>query len=291
MRVYLLLAVALGSGCGGEVGLGNLTPTDLPTDPTVGSPVPSTPPPVPTDAAPPVAVCSASKNELVPFHETVDFIGSGSYDPNDLELVEFRWQLIDQPEGSSVAMPDGEAQRNDFTTDQLGVYLAELVVVNAAGVESPPCEVSVSATAPESLWIELWWDEPGDDMDLHLLAPGGTLNDDFTDCFYGNCRAARPPLDWGVPGFADDNPILDQDDQNGVGPENINLLSPEPGLYTVAVRDWGTNPGIPSTSVTTNVWVNGNLAWTGTKVVAGDPQEPFLVAEIDWPTGIVRGLL
>lgn len=291
MRTRLLFALAIGVGCNGEVGLGNLTPTaELPTNQPVVSPVPGLPP-APTNALPPVAVCSASKAHVVPFHETVDFIGSESYDPNGLEITEFRWELIEQPEGSSVEMPNGSSERTDFTADQLGQYLANLTVVNSAGLESPPCEVAFDATAPESLWIELWWDKAGDDMDLHLLSPGGTLNDEFTDCYYGNCRAARPPLDWGVEGFADDNPILDQDDQLGVGPENINLLSPEEGVYTVAVRDWGNNPGIASTSVTANVWVNGNLAWTGTKVVAGDPQQPFVFAEIAWPTGIVTSLL
>lgn len=291
MRVFLLFAVTLGSGCGGEVSLGNLTPTDLPTDSPTDSPVPSQPPTVPTEAAPPVAVCGVSKAEVVPFHESVDFIGSDSYDPNGLPITAYHWRLIATPMGSSVEMPDGGAERTEFTTDQLGEYVAQLTVVNSAGLESDPCVVAVDASAPESLWIELWWDKPGDDMDLHLLSPGGAFMDEFTDCYYGTCRVERPPLDWGIPNFDDDNPILDQDDQTGVGPENINLLSPQNGVYTVLVRDWGNNPGIASTSVTANVWVNGLLAWTGTKVIAGDPQQPIEFAEVDWPTGVVTSLL
>ena len=135
----------------------------------------------------PVAVCSVSPDVVRPITDTASFLGSESYDPAGLEL-EYDWKLVDRPVGSTANMPTGSgADRHGFTADLAGEYVAELIVTNSGGVASTPCEAVLTAEPVEALWVEMFWEHAGDDMDLHLLAPGGALETD-TDCYFANCK-------------------------------------------------------------------------------------------------------
>jgi hypothetical protein len=110
------------------------------------------------------------------------------------------------------------------------------------------------------LHVELAWDDPSNDQDLHMVH--ANANDALcveTDCYFGNCNEDDfdPPV-W----FSEDpprsgaNPHLDIDDTDGLGPENINITNPKPGTYRIYVHYYsGTNP----TRNTVKLWLDDIL--------------------------------
>ncbi|MCB9765431.1 MAG: choice-of-anchor D domain-containing protein [Alphaproteobacteria bacterium] len=237
----------------------------------------------------PVAICSATPNPVSVFYQRANFIGEDSYDPAGLILTDYDWRLVSRPSGSAANMPSGQTSRpnrNGFQTDMVGTYIAELVVTNELGVSSEPCLVELDAEPSQDLWVEMYWVHSGDDMDLHLLKPGGQLTT-MGDCYYGNCTGRG--LDWGQSGVSSDNPTLDIDDIPGTGPENINIASPETGTFTVYVHDYPGSTYQASNDVTVNIYLGGVLVWTDTRAISGENNYvPF--AEIVWPDQIVNGL-
>lgn len=225
----------------------------------------------PVDPDAPVAQCDVTPDKVRPIIETARWIGSESTDPNGEAIIDYTWTLVDRPSGSAAMMPGGtSADRNGFETDLAGDYVGQLVVTNESGVESPPCEVTLTAEPVEALWVEMFWENSGDDMDLHLLAPGGTLKTD-TDCYYMNCTPSfGGGLDWGVAGETYDNPTLDLDDINLTGPENINIESPEDATYTVIVHDHTSQTFTAGNAVTVNVRLDGELVWSDTRIIVGE---------------------
>jgi hypothetical protein len=220
--------------------------------------------------------------------ETATWFGSESYSPSGEPITEFRWTLIDQPDGSEATMPGdtSEGDRVGFTADLVGTYVGELVVVNSAGLESAPCIATLEAVTSNSLWVEMWWQEDHDDMDLHLLAPGGALTTS-DDCFYGNCVTSD--LDWGVTGASEDDPSLDLDDIPGTGPENIHIELPADGAYSVYVHDYPDTVYNGENAVTVRVYIDGELLWEATKGISGENDYiPFAVAS--FPDGTVSDL-
>ena len=99
---------------------------------------------------------------------------------------------------------------------------------------SPRQRVNVRASTPpppieeQGLHIRMSWDTDLNDVDMHLLAPGGQFFDCPLDVYFSN----KSP-DWGQPGDLRDDPFLDLDDVDGFGPENLNIEAPVPGVYTL----------------------------------------------------------
>ena len=233
----------------------------------------------------PVAECDVAPNPVRPLLDSADWIGEDSYDPDGLGLT-YDWSLIDQPPGSTATMPFGDANRLGFVPDLAGDYVGRLVVTSAAGVPSEPCIARLNAVPSENLWVEMFWTHSGDDMDLHLLAPGGTLRSD-RDCYYSNC--AYSSLDWGTVGDSSDDPALDLDDISGTGPENINIEAPEDGVFTVVVHDYPGSVYSGGNPVTVNIYLDGILEWTDTRSI--DVEDSYTnFAEINTITGTVTGL-
>jgi len=238
----------------------------------------------------PVAVCGVAPALVHPPFEPATFLGQGSHDPDGHDLVAHRWTLLERPDGSSAALPEpcDTPDCGPFVPDLVGSYTAELTIENEVGF-TDTCTVELQAVPDEGLWVELSWTHDHDDMDLHLLAPGGTPRTD-TDCHYGNCVGPYAELDWGVPGDPDDDPHLDLDDIPGTGPENVNIAAPAPGVYTVFVHDYphtGIYSGINATTV--RVYVHGLLAFTDTRNIAGEDADIYF-AEVAWPSGVVTGM-
>ena len=249
-------------------------------------------PPPPTD---PVAVCDVTPSPVAPPWEAATWIGENSYDPDGEPIVSYNWTLVSSPAGSTVAMHTGGSNRSDFVPVLAGEYVGQLIVSNASGDVSEPCTAILDSIPAQNLWIEMYWEHPDDDMDLHLVAPGGTYNNLYTDCYYANCTPSMSwvyNLDWGNSGYDGDDPSLDLDDIMGAGPENINILDPQTnGTYTVIVHDYqgSTSDVYGANNVTVNIYLNGSLTWTDTRAISGDNTVNEF-AEIDWLTGTVTSL-
>ncbi|MBN1346080.1 MAG: hypothetical protein JXQ73_25560 [Phycisphaerae bacterium] len=137
----------------------------------------------------------------------------------------------------------------------------------------------------------------GADMDLHFMhpsAPGSAtapdldrdgLPDPYFDQPY-DCYWFNPHPDWGILGGAND-PSLDRDDTDGVGPENVNLDAPESGKsYRVAVHYWDDH-GHGNSTATVRIYVDGRLVYEAAGVSL-TKYDLWCVAYIDWPSGEVR---
>jgi hypothetical protein len=238
-----------------------------------------------TPLSQPVAVCSVSPPSVEAIHESATWIGDTSYDA-DGTIVDYSWTLVTAPAGATSTMPPGTANRRNFLPDVAGDYVGELIVTDDSGLVSEPCYATLTATAGEGLWIEMFWTYSGDDMDLHLVNGAGALMSN-QDCYYGNCTTGF--LDWGVRSNPDDDPILDLDDIPGVGPENINISVPANGTYTVYVHDYPGSVYSGRNNVTVNVYEGGFLVWTDTRNINSEGcYEPFV--EISIPGGAVSDL-
>lgn len=232
------------------------------------------------DADKPIAVCSTDPSEIEAISESATLIGDQSYDPNDLAITEAYWTGVLRPNGSQAAVPTVPTTQINipgFVPDLVGTYGFELVVVNEAGVPSDPCYTELEAIPAQDLWVEMFWDHSGDDMDLHLTRAGGDLRTN-ADCYYANCVFNGP--DWG-PGGASGDPSLDLDDIPGTGPENINVDTPEDVTYGVFVHDYPGSSYQSANAVTVNVYLSGVLAWSDTRDISGENSDTHF-ADVDW---------
>jgi len=241
----------------------------------------------------PVAVCSVSPNPVHPPVETATWDGSASYDASGYAITSYTWTLTSQPGGSAAIMPNGGAVIPNFQPDLAGQYVGTLVITNEMGL-SDSCEAILESIPTENLWVEMYWTVEPDDMDLHLIntTAWNSALETNDDCYYANCTPSSwwGSVQWGDPGTQDD-PNLDLDDIYGTGPENINIQQPQPWTYTVVVHDYtgSTSDTYGDNEVTVNVYINGLLQWSDTKIISGDGSyTPF--CHIDWATFTVTSL-
>mgnify|MGYP003663676276 CR=1 FL=1 len=241
----------------------------------------------------PVAVCSVAPNPVHPPIETATWDGSASYDEDGYAIVAYDWSLMSKPVGSAIpAFHVSDALVPDFQPDLAGEYVAKLVVTNELG-ETDTCDVILESIPAEDLWVEMYWTQAPDDMDLHLINSANWVAalETSNDCYYLNCTGGwGGSVEWGIPGD-EDNPSLDLDDIYGTGPENINIEQPQPTIFTVVVHDYtGSTPDTyDANEVTVNIYTNGALQWTDTKLISGDGSyTPF--CHIDWATQLITGL-
>ena len=234
----------------------------------------------------------------------------GSQSGGDGSLISAYEWTVEQPVNSvSSFSPNNAMATPTFVANVVGEYTFKLTVWDEFG--APNCEPAVTVVtvqAAEGIHIELLWTTAGDpdqtnqgpeagaDMDLHFahwLAVGqgsdekGEWNGWFDqpfDCFWFNSSP-----NWGnLDSMIQDDPGLDLDDTDGVGPEILNLSNPEntpspDDRYRVGVHYWsdhGYGPSVPMV----RIYISGTLAYS----VVGPPMKShtmWFVGEISWPDG------
>jgi hypothetical protein len=211
----------------------------------------------------------------------VSLDGSASSDPDGDVPLSFKWTLATKPEGSAATLtPDGEATTG-FTPDLPGTYLVELVVTDAAGLASKPGRVKVNAATSDNLVVELVWDHPVADLDLHLREEGAEL-DSLDDCFGAN----RAP-DFGANGDPDDDPFHAGDKLSGFGPERVVYEDPRNGRFQVAVK-YVSAQGSPEPALTATVRVYlFGVVQSEASLTMTSPGTVWDALVVEWPTGNV----
>ena len=195
---------------------------------------------------------------------TLDGSKSTDSDGESKENLKYLWSFATTPGGISLDIvddsnragsplngdPSNKINRAAFQAKMKGAYTVRLIVINEKGISSVPAECTVEAVSDDDLAVKMLWNNKNSDMDLHLIKPEGEFGDKSSDCYYWNCSpqysGERP--DWGVEGDTKDDPFLDIDNIDGIGPETVTVNKPENGTYKVVVHAYDTSHG-PSTVV------------------------------------------
>lgn len=161
-----------------------------------------------------------------------------------------------------------------------GEQIVKCLWSNEAGTYVLVTRVVTTDCIDADIRVTITWDDQGRDWELHLIKPGGTINDNATDCTWTSCIGSSP--DWGAAGVAEDDPKKDVDNTGTFGPENIFLAMPESGTFTVMVEHWGA--GTPSAGQAI-FNVNGEVSVA--KISGLTSQHVWTAGTIDWPSGAV----
>ncbi len=220
--------------------------------------------------------------------DTVRLDGSASYSPTPgVSIEHYEWRLAVRPQGSTAVLRseassgvelDLASARADLLLDLAGRYEVLLYVVDTRGVRSAaPALLRLRAVPDEDLHVQLVWDHPTADLDLHFVRGRSGLFDHLYDVYFSN----RFP-DW----YAEDpdaNPRLDVDDQGGFGPENVNVVRPRAEIYTVFVHYWDSRTtGDPTVTASLRLFVRGQLAGEFTHSFSAE-ERMWSAVELDWP--------
>lgn len=224
------------------------------------------------DFAYPVAEIDCPNETDPPVFVPLD--GSGSHDPLGHEPLEYKWDLVELADGSQGFLDGDTSSSTALWADVAGDYEVQLTVTNTLGIVSAPARCEIAAIPQDAIHVELTWNTPNADMDLHLA-----LNDALFFETPGDCSYCNPNPDWGGSGTEDD-PSLDLDDESGYGPENINIPEPTAGTYFARVHYFNGH-GDDEVTATAKVYVNGVLAVEESMVMNFD--EVWDVAFINWP--------
>ena len=251
-----------------------------------------------TDGQCPEAIIDIAEGDEVIPQTTLHFGSSRSAATNG-GISRWEWSVI-QPTGSlSQFFPSNTVASPTFDVNVAGTYIFRLKIIDNFGIQScADAERTVIVTSDDAIHVELLWHTPGDpdetdtdsgfgfssgsDVDLHMLHPRafGRYFDYAFDCYWGN-----PLPEWGSFG-PNDNPRLDRDDTDGVGPENLNVAIGESGVrYQVGAHYWN-DWGYGYSLATIRVYVYGLLRdeWSDVKIKGGDMWASHW---IDWPSGAV----
>ncbi|MFZ9886754.1 MAG: choice-of-anchor D domain-containing protein [Myxococcota bacterium] len=208
-------------------------------------------------------------------------------------IAAYRWTLIEKPPESSVQLTQPNAMETGFSfssaggprsgLDVAGTFIIKLEVTdNNGAVSTNDARVILSSVASERLYIQLTWDSPTNDIDLHLKRSADDYCSDES-CYWQNCKPTSfSPPEWdGISGRSAGDPNLDVDDLSGYGPENINVDTPGNGNYQVGVHYFS---GTTDTYATVKIYVNGGLAFEASRELVND-DDFWEVAEVQWQNG------
>jgi hypothetical protein len=198
---------------------------------------------------------------------------------SDTFIERYEWTLERRPLLSTSLVAPANAVRGEVTFDVAGEYVVRLDVYDNTGVRScEPALLPLRVQPKEDLQVQLVWNHPSADLDLHILRAGGQAFDHDGDCYFSN----RTP-NW-YPTQRETNPRLDVDDDRGYGPENANIVKPLPGsTWTVLVHYWNKKTdGDPRVTATVRLFVFGQQAIELSQTFEDD-QVLWHAVEIVWP--------
>lgn len=208
-----------------------------------------------------------------------------------------QWRVVERPAESTVVLlsPSGFTTGFGFNSsgvvrrglDVAGTYVVGLVVTDDAGRFSGEATLTLQSIPGQGIHVQLTWDHAYADMDLHLIrGRNGQFNSITDDCYYANCRRnpqGGPSLLWGA---EQESPILDVDDVDGFGPENITVAWPLDNTYQVGVHYFATHQGSMPVPCTVKIFVGSALMGTWSRTLA--PSRVFWrVATIELPSARV----
>lgn len=223
----------------------------------------------------PIAKLKCEPKEVSVFQWVVmDGSESVDSDGESKEGLRYLWGFSETPGGISLDIVDesdragaplngnnsNKINRTAFQAKVKGKYVVRLIVINEQGVSSQEATCSVTAASDDDLAIKMFWTNKNADIDLHLIRPESTFGDSDGDCYYWNCSpqysGERP--DWGEAGETKDDPFLDIDNTDGIGPETATINKPANGTYKVTVHAYDTSKG--PTTVVVNAYAHGTEA-------------------------------
>ena len=245
----------------------------------------------------------------------------GGYDdPDGDPMAAASWAIVSKPPGSTATPEPNDQLETLVFVDLQGEYVLELTVRDQRGSVGR-CQTRINTQSNDGLRVEMGWNvgaaNDPTDLDLHLLSsPSGQWFDagpSGDDCFYMNCKvcdtydepACRaqiaefnanpnvpppPQVQWSAP-LDNDDPRLDLDDVDGLGPENLNINSPSNGTYRLGVHYYDDD-GYGASTVTVRIFCGegvveqfGPMVLEATDNNGGLNTEFWEIADIRWQNG------
>ncbi len=229
----------------------------------------------------PLPVCDQDELLGAP-GDVVTLDGTASSDPDGHDPVTYQWQVEQRPVNSNTDLSSDTGPTTTLELDVPGLWEVGLCVTDALGVPSLDCcRTKIRSVPAEKLYVEVVWDHPQTDFDLHFLAPGASVSSPG-DCYWGN-----PTPDFGVQGDPLDDPYLSRDDLAGFGPEIVTYPEPADGSYRIIVdfvKDNGAQ--LPSSEVTLRVYQYGLIVAEFTRNLS-TARTLWNVGAVEWPSGDV----
>jgi hypothetical protein len=233
-------------------------------------------------------VCAIANPGTVPIGSLAILDGSGSYDPGNNVPLTYAWQMLSKPGGSNATLTDITGPNPELTPDQPGSYSFQLDVTNTLGIQdAQSCFATLTARPADDLYVEMIWDNLPVDVDLHLLAPGGTFDSPATDC---NGYNQNPT---GFSATCSDAHLT------GPGPDWAADADPASGTYTVdAVYYSSHGAANPAVNVTVRIYIYGvvsgvftqQLTQANSNLTSCAGVSCWQVATIDWPSGTITAI-
>ncbi|MCB9675938.1 MAG: hypothetical protein H6737_12520 [Alphaproteobacteria bacterium] len=91
-------------------------------------------------------VANAGPDQTLDEGSVVQLDGTNSFDPQNLVPLEYLWQIVQRPPGSTAVLDVNSSSTPSFLADEHGTYVVEMTVRNSAGVfDSTPDQVVISA--------------------------------------------------------------------------------------------------------------------------------------------------
>lgn len=224
--------------------------------------------------------------------QTVLLDGSQSTDETG-QVINWEWEVLERPPGTNVVLGPTQADplnqdmsRREFQPLIAGVYRFELNVDNDSGFQScEPAEVIVTAIPDQDIHIELVWTNPedddetddfGSDVDLHLVKMGpGVWFDPIFSVYFGHPNRTQDNI------WEPEDPSLDIDIRDGMGPENITMRNPDGcQWYAVGVHYYQERFG--TAYATVRIYIQGALRYERPYFPLENTDNFWDVARIHW---------